>query len=209
VGFLGRSCVLRWPGRAPTGGVPACPVDLPLGLLLPAPTVPDRVRSCLRRQSQQMMPPEPDLAVASGARLPVPAISEAALTAIPLLDRLPPLGDRQAPEFFTLIQRVGRRILALADRTRPVLPRSRVGCSFARPPPPLRRPHPGPGSGTPIPFLRGHLGPPCTCLTACQSRQWQGRRFGGIRLCWLHRHQRGKVSLDELQVDLCVSQVFL
>ena len=77
------------------------------------------------------MPPKLDSVVAPRASLPVPAVREAALAAIPFFERLPPLGNRQVFGPLALVQRVGCRILALADRARPLLPRSRGGALSA------------------------------------------------------------------------------
>ena len=155
----------------PPRGILACPGSFPLRLPLLTPSALGLVCPCLRRQPQQVVPPKPDPTVASAASLPIPTIREAALTAIPLLDHLLPLGDCQAPELSTFTQRVSCRVLSLADRTRPALPRFRAEHLAVRSAPPLCRPRPGPRSRTPIPLLRGRLSLTCIRLTARRFRQ--------------------------------------
>ncbi len=98
----------------------------------PAPADPSRYRLLLHCQSQQVMPPEPDPPVTPCSRFTV-SVRETALAANPLSEHLPPLGNRQTLEPFAVIQGVGCRLSALADRARPLLPRFRGGAPSASP----------------------------------------------------------------------------
>jgi hypothetical protein len=106
--------------------------SLPSRLLLLSSAASGRHHLLLHCQSQQVVPPKSDSTVAPCPRLPISAVREAALAAVPLLEHLPPLGNRQTLKSLALIQGVGCRLLALADRARPLLPRSRGCLKFRR-----------------------------------------------------------------------------
>ncbi len=157
----------------PSSGDILVPFDgLPPGPLLLTPLTSGLVRLFLRHQPQQIVPTEPDPTIASAAGPPVPTIRRAALAAIPLLDRLLPLGDRQALELLAFIQWVSRQIQAPADGARPMLPRSRAERPAVGPTPLLRGPRPGSRSRVPIPFRCRFL-LVRACPVACRLDWWQ------------------------------------
>ena len=117
-----------------------------------------------------MVPTEPDPTIASAAGLLVSTVREAALAAIPLLDRLFPLGNQQAPESLALIQGVSRRILALPDGAHPMLPCSRAEHLVVGSASPLRGPCSG--SRSRIPTLLGRRFPPVRARLAARRLDW-------------------------------------
>ncbi len=163
---------------------------------------------CLRHQPQQMVPAEPDPTIASAAGLLVSTVREAALAAIPLLDRLLPLGNRQTPESLALVQGVSRRILALPDGARPLLPRSRAEHLAVGSTPPLRGICSGSQSRIPLP-LGCHFPPVRAPLVTCRLDWWQGLCLTGFRLRRFSCHQSRQMGLYQLQVDLRISHMLL